>query len=90
MTVNLSLAEDVYGAVVMDKTGAIVGISEKSDTDGNVIVVKSKSAYQMIKEMNLDKGVTYISMPSQNYLRTKTNPQRIESLEPFMAWFNSK
>jgi len=90
MKVHLELKESVYGAVVMNKSGVIVGISEEQNPDGNVSVVKTKELYQMVSEMNLDKGVDYISMPSQNYFKTKTNAERIESLKPFIAWFNSK
>ena len=90
MKVHLELKESVYGAVVMNESGVIVGISEKQDPDGNGNVVKTKELYKMVSEMNLDKGVDYISMPSQNYFKTKTNTERIESLKPFIAWFNSK
>jgi len=90
MKVHLSLANAVYGAVVMDDSGEVVGICEKKDKDGNVKVVKSIALYQMVKEMNLDKGLNYISLPGQNYLRSKSNSQRIESFTPFMAWFSTK
>lgn len=90
MKVHLELKESVYGAIVMNESGVIVGISEKQNNDGSARVVKSKELYQMVSEMNLDKGVDYISMPSQNYFKTKTNAERIESLKPFIAWFNSK
>lgn len=90
MKVHLNLKGSVYGAVVMNNAGVIVGISEKQNKDGSVRVVKSKELYQMVAEMNLDKGVDYISMPSQNYFKTKSNAERIESLKPFIAWFNSK
>lgn len=90
MKVHLNLNGSVYGAVVMNASGVIVGISEKQNEDGSAQVLKSKELYQMVNEMNLDKGVGYISMPSQNYLKTKSNPERIEALKPFIAWFNSK
>lgn len=90
MTLHLDLPGDVYGAVVMDGNGTIVGICERQNDQGIAKVVKSKELYEMIGEMNLDKGVSYISMPSQNYLRTKSNTQRIEMIKPFVAWFNSK
>ncbi len=90
MKVHLSLANEVYGAVVLDNSGEVVGICEKRDKEGNVKVVKSIALIQMVKEMNLDKGLSYISLPSQNYLRSKSNAQRIESFSPFMAWFSTK
>lgn len=90
MKLHLNLPGNVYGAVVMDENGSIVGICERQDDDGSAKVVKSKELHKMVSEMNLDKGVSYISMPSQNYLRSKSNTQRIESLKPFIAWFNSK
>lgn len=90
MTVQLSLENDVYGAIVLDNSGEIVGICEKNNKDDQVKVIKSIALIKMVKEMNLDKGVSYIALPTQNYLRSKTNSQRIEAFTPFVAWFNTK
>lgn len=90
MLLHLNLQGEVYGAVVMDKTGTIVGLCEKQDENGNAVVNKSKEMYQMVSEMNLDKGVPYISLPSSGSFKLKSNTQRIELLSPFVAWFNSK
>jgi hypothetical protein len=90
MTVQLALDNEVYGAIVLDNSGEIVGICEKNNKDGQVKVIKSIALNKMVQEMNLDKGVSYIALPTQNYLRSKSNPQRIESFAPFVAWFNTK
>jgi hypothetical protein len=90
MTLHLTLEGNVYGAVVMDKKGVIVGICEEQDENGNAEVIKSMEIYKMIEDMNLDKGVPYIAMPNSTIFKLKSNPQRIELLSPFVAWFNSK
>jgi hypothetical protein len=90
MKIHLDLQEDVYGAVVLDNDGYIVGICEKADKDSNAKVIKSTEIYKMVADMNADKGVTYIAMPTNNALRSKSNPQRIDNIKPFAAWFSSK
>jgi hypothetical protein len=90
MQIHLSLKGNVYGATVIDNSGLIVGICERQDEDGNATVIKSKEIYKMISEMNLDKGVPYIALPKNNYLRSKQNSERVEMLSNHVAWFNSK
>ena len=89
MKVHLSLATDVYGAVVLNNAGLIVGICEMPEDDGTATVIKSKAILRIIKDMNLDKGVSYISLSSNNYLRNKSNAKRIENLKPFMSWYST-
>lgn len=89
MSVHLSFEEEMYGAVLLDRSGLIVGLIDGVEKDGNVKVVKSKALHKMITEMNMDKGVTYISMPNQNYLNSKTNAQRVESIVNYVAWFSA-
>ena len=90
MLIHLSLKGNVYGAAVMDHSGLIVGLCEQNEADGNAKVIKSKEVYKMIGEMNLDKGVPYISLPKNNYLRSKENSERVGMLSNYVAWFNSK
>ena len=90
MKIHLDLAGNVYGAVVIDQSGLITGICERQDEDGNAVVIKSKEIYQMISEMNLDKGVPYINLPKNNYLKNKSNSERVEIIENYVSWFNSK
>lgn len=89
MKVHLSLSTDVYGAVVLNNSGQIVGICDLPESDGTTTVIKSKAIFQIVKDMNLDKGITYVSIPTKNYLKTKSNAKRIETLKPFMSWYNT-
>jgi hypothetical protein len=89
MKVHLDLESNVYGAIVLNNSGAVVGICDKAVNDGIVNVIKSKAIFQIVKDMNKDKGVSFISLPSQNYLRNKSNAQRIESLKPFVSWYSA-
>lgn len=89
MKVHLSLPTDIYGAVVLNKSGMVVGICEMPEDDATATVIKSKAILRIIKDMNIDKGVSYISLSSSNYLRNKSNAQRIETLKPFMSWYST-
>jgi hypothetical protein len=88
MMLKIQLENAIIGAPVIDVNGKIIGLIINIDANGMAAVQKSISIYTMVSEMNLDKGITRISVPSKNSLSRFSIPERINAFSPFLVHFN--
>lgn len=88
LMINLQLDNEILGAPVFDNSGKIIGIIKNVESNGKAVVQKSISVFSMISEMNLDKGIGHIIVPSKNSLSKLSNSDRIKAISPFLVHFN--
>jgi hypothetical protein len=88
MLVKIQLKNEIIGAPVLDNYGRVIGLIKNYNSNGIAVVQKSISIYTMISEINLDKGITRISIPSYNSISKMSTPDKIRAFSPFLVQFN--
>jgi hypothetical protein len=88
MLVKIQLNNEIIGAPVLDNNGKVIGLIKNYNSNGIAVVQKSTSIFTMISEMNLDKGIKRILVPSYNSVSNLSTPDKILAFSPFLVHFN--
>ena len=88
MIIKMQLETQVLGAPVLNSEGALIGFVVEQDENGIAIARKTGNLFEMVREMNLNRGIEKIYFSSNNRLKQINTPEKIMRIKPFLGSFN--